>query len=77
MQSPSNPLVEVCTEVFYMIHKGGVPSIHCEMNLTWSKPMKVTEGLSFILINFNVPVLVPCLNCHRQRGPDKNLVFGR
>jgi hypothetical protein len=61
MRSPCNPLVEDYTEVFYMIHKGGVPSIHCEMNLRSSKSMK-EDGPGFILIEFRVPAFAPRLS---------------
>jgi hypothetical protein len=61
MQSPYI-LVEDYTEVFYMTHKGDVPSDECEMNHRWSKSIREGDGQSFILIGFNVPALAPCLN---------------
>jgi hypothetical protein len=61
MQSPC-PLVEDYTEVFYMIHEGNISSIQSEMNLRWSKSMREADSLMFIFIDFNVPVLAPCLN---------------
>jgi hypothetical protein len=58
MQSACNPLVEGYTEVFYMIHKGDVPSVQCEMNLRWYKSVKEVGGPSFIFIDFNVAALL-------------------
>jgi hypothetical protein len=62
MQSPYNALVADYTEVFYLIHKGDVPSVQCEKNLKWSKSMREVYGPSFILIDFNVPALAPRLS---------------
>jgi hypothetical protein len=31
--SPSNPLIEDYTEIFYVIDKGDIPSIQCKMGL--------------------------------------------
>jgi hypothetical protein len=39
MQSPCSPLLEDYIEVFYVIHKGDVPSFQCEKNLRWSTSM--------------------------------------
>jgi hypothetical protein len=57
MQSPCILLVEDYTAVFYMIHKGDVPSDQCEINFSWSNSMREVEGNYF-----NVPALAPCLN---------------
>jgi hypothetical protein len=57
VESPCNLLVEDYTEIFYMIHTGNVPSVQCEMNLSFSKSMKEVGGPSFILIDFNIPAL--------------------
>jgi hypothetical protein len=62
MQSPCNPLVKDYTEVFYTIHKWNILSAQCEMNFMWSKSMREVDGTSFIFIDFNVPVFIPCLN---------------
>jgi hypothetical protein len=62
MQSPCNPLVEDYTEVFYMIQKGNVPSVQCEMSLRWYRSMREVDDPSFIFIDFNVPALALRLN---------------
>jgi hypothetical protein len=62
MHFPCNLLVEDYTEVFYMIHKGDIPSVQRENNLRWSKPMREVDGLGFIFIYFNISALAQLLN---------------
>jgi hypothetical protein len=62
VQSPYNPLIEVYTEIFYMIDEGDVPSVQCKMSLSGAKSMRKFDGLGLIFIEFYVPALTPCLN---------------
>jgi hypothetical protein len=62
VESPCNPLVEDYTDVFYMNHKGDVPSVQCEMSLRRSNSMRDVDSSSFIFINFNVPAIEPRLS---------------
>jgi hypothetical protein len=61
-EPPHNPLVEDYADVFYMIHKGDVPSVQSEMNLRRSMSMREVDGPSFILIDFNVVALASRLS---------------
>jgi hypothetical protein len=47
MQSPGNHHAEDYIEVIYMIHKGALLSVQCEMDLRWSKSMREVDGPSF------------------------------
>jgi hypothetical protein len=50
-------LIEDYTQIFYMIHKGDIPSIQCKMSLMRPKSMRKVDGLSLIFIDFYVPAL--------------------
>jgi hypothetical protein len=59
VQSPCNPLIEHCTEIFYMIVKRDILPIQCTMSLRGPKSMRKVDGLSLIFIDFYVPALTP------------------
>jgi hypothetical protein len=62
VQSLCNPLIEDNTEIFYMIDKGDIPSIHCKMSLRPPKSMRKLGGLSLIFLDFFVAALTQSLN---------------
>jgi hypothetical protein len=64
VQSSCNPLIEDYTEIYYMIHKGDIPSIQytSEMSLREKKSMRKVDGLNLIFIDFYVPSLTPRLS---------------
>jgi hypothetical protein len=54
-----NPFIKDYTKIFYMIGKGAILYIQCKMSLSVPKSMRKVDGLSFISIDFYVPVLTP------------------
>jgi hypothetical protein len=62
VQSPCNPLIEDCTQIFYMFDEGDNPSIRCKMSLRGPKCMRKVDGLNIILIDFYVSVLTTRLS---------------
>jgi hypothetical protein len=64
VQSPSNPLIEDYTQVFYMIDERDtrIPSIQCKMSLNGTKSARKVDDLRLIFIDFYVPALTPRLN---------------
>jgi hypothetical protein len=49
-----------------LVYKGDVPSIQCKTNLDRSISAGETDGLSLVLIDFDVPALAPRL--HRSEA---------
>jgi hypothetical protein len=62
VQSLCNPLNEDYSQIFYIIGKGVILSIHCKMSLRQPKSMRKVNGVSLIFIDFYVPVLTPHLS---------------
>jgi hypothetical protein len=62
MQSPHNILIQVYTEIFYIIEDGDMPFIQCKMSVKEPKSMSKVDGLSLVFIDFYVPALTPRLN---------------
>jgi hypothetical protein len=52
MKSACNPLIEDHAEAFYIIYKGDVPSIQCEMSLRWSRSMREVDGRVLTSLKF-------------------------
>jgi hypothetical protein len=62
VQSPSNPLIEDYTEIFYMTDEGDTLYTQCKMSLRGPMSMRTVDGLSLIFIGFYVSVLTTRLN---------------
>jgi hypothetical protein len=62
VQSPSNPLIEDYTQIFYMIDERDIPSLQSKMSLGRPKSMRKVNGLSRIFTDFYVPAFTPRLS---------------
>jgi hypothetical protein len=62
VMSSRNPVIDDYNQIFYMIDKGNILSIHFKMSLRRPKSMRKADCLLFIFIDFYVPALTPPLN---------------
>jgi hypothetical protein len=62
VKSPSNPLIEDYTKIFYMAHENYISSVQCKMCLREPECMRKVDELSFMIIDFYVPALIQRLN---------------
>jgi hypothetical protein len=49
-------------EIFHVVYYGNLPSFQCKKSLDWSVPMGEVDGLSLILIDLYIPVLISRLH---------------